>query len=758
MLHKRGGGLRSTAVAAITAAALLVAGLPAHAVAPSPPDLVMGKTGPASVAPDTDVTYTITAAEPRGGGVVNPSFTDVLPAGLTFVSLLVTDNKWTCTTPTPGTNGTISCTRSNNLNGSSSFTLVAHVPAGATNGSTIVNSVTGTTATSEDTSNNTASTTATVAASANLGLAKSITSAVVAGSQVTSTVQVSNAGPNTASSLSLTDVIAAPATFVSATSPTAGVSCGGVAIGGTGTVTCTLATLAPASSFTVTVTVLLPAGATGTYTNTASVTSAATDSVPANNSATASAPITAAADMGIVKSGPATVVPGTTASYTITATNAGPSDAQSVVISDSLPSGTTFVSLAEPSGWTCAKPAVGSSGLVSCSRATMAPSTAVFTLVVSIGSGVTGSVANNATVASSTTDPVPANGSSTSTGSVSVLADLAITKLDSPDPVLAGGQIAYAITATNNGPSDAPAATVTDVLPTGTTFVSLDATGWACTQPAVGSAGTVSCTRALASGASAPIALTVAVAGTAKDAIANTASVADATVTDPAPANNSASTTTGVTTSDVSVTKTAPATVTAGGTLTWTIHVLDAGPSAATAVTLADTLPAGTTFVSLSAPAAGWTCQTPAVGAAGAISCTAATLAPGADDTFTLVGAVPSSAAAGSVIANTATVSATTPDPDASNATAQSSTTVATSADVSVTKTDSPDPVVAGQSITYTITVANAGPSDATGVALADVVPTGTTFVSLTQGSGPTATLSSPAVGGGGTAGASLAT
>ena len=61
-------------------------------------------------------------------------------------------------------------------------------------------------------------------------------------------------------------------------------------------------------------------------------------------------------------------------------------------------------------------------------------------------------------------------------------------------------------------------------------------------------------------------------------------------------------------------------------------------------------------------------------------------------------------------------------------------TAVQTRADLSITKTDSPDPVTAGTNLTYTITVDNAGPSDALGVVVSDVVPAGTSFVSATGG------------------------
>ena len=59
------------------------------------------------------------------------------------------------------------------------------------------------------------------------------------------------------------------------------------------------------------------------------------------------------------------------------------------------------------------------------------------------------------------------------------------------------------------------------------------------------------------------------------------------------------------------------------------------------------------------------------------------------------------------------------------------------SADLSLTKSDSPDPVAAGAALTYTIKVANAGPDTATGVVVTDNLPKGVSFVSAipTQGS-----------------------
>src|SRR4029079_10193490 len=104
--------------------------------------------------------------------------------------------------------------------------------------------------------------------------------------------------------------------------------------------------------------VTVPVGATVVFTATGTVNPAATGDLvnsaqalpPAGHAnrtpaiATDRDPITSRADLGITQTGAAAVGPGTNVVYTLTVTNAGPSDAAGVVVADVTPAGLTFVS------------------------------------------------------------------------------------------------------------------------------------------------------------------------------------------------------------------------------------------------------------------------------------------------------------------------------------------------------------------------------------------------------------------------------
>jgi uncharacterized repeat protein (TIGR01451 family) len=466
------------------------------------------------------------------------------------------------------------------------------------------------------------------------------------------------------------------------------------------------------------------------------------------------------ADLAVSKTdAPDPVTAGSNITYTITAVNNGPDPAVNARIQDQVTGVVTFVSLSQNSGPTagCNFPAVGSPGTVNCFIDPFAPgATAVFTLVVNVNPTTpTGQqVLNPVSIDSfETPDPDPTNNAEIETTTVQALqADLAVSKADSPDPVTPGSNITYTIAATNNGPNAASSVSLQDAIPFNTTFVSLAAPpGWSCTTPMVGSTGSVSCSIAsFASGGSATFTLVVKVSPSAPNGstISNNTLINNQGTQDPNFTNNIGSAQTLVESADLAVTKTdSPDRVPSGTNLTYTITVTNNGGATAQNVTMSDTVPANTTFVSLNAPA-GWTCTTPPPEGTGTVSCTIGSLANGASATFTLVVHVDAGTADGTVITNTANAGATTGDANTGNNSATATSTVGPSADLAVTKT-APASVPFESNLSYSITVTNNGPSPAENASLTDVLPAGTTFVSLAAPAGWSCTT--PAVGGTGT-------
>jgi len=318
----------------------------------------------------------------------------------------------------------------------------------------------------------------------------------------------------------------------------------------------------------------------------------------------------AAADLVVTKVEDADpVTAGSNLTYTITVTNNGPDPADDTSWSDTLPAETTFVSLAQPGGWTCSTPAVGSGGTVSCSLNPFAVDSAVFTLVVAVGSDVTaGTEITNLAAASSTTpDPEPENEVGVAATTVAGSANLSVGKVDTPDPVAAGTNLTYTITVTNAGPNYAGSVVLDDPLPADTTFQSLSApAGWSCSTPAAGAGGNVSCSLASFAPGSAMFTLTVAVgSGVANGTVlTNTAAVTSPTP-DQNPNNESASADTTVTNSTViSATKTASGDFTPGGAVTYTVVLTNtSGQDQADnpGAEFTDVLPAQLTLVSATA-------------------------------------------------------------------------------------------------------------------------------------------------------------
>ena len=346
----------------------------------------------------------------------------------------------------------------------------------------------------------------------------------------------------------------------------------------------------------------------------------------------------------------------------------------------------------------------------------------------------------------------------TSATAAAQTADLVISK-SGTESATAGDTIAYSIFVFNNGPDDASNVTVSDPLPAGTTFVSLDASDgtFTCNTPAVGSGGTVTCT-AVTMPVEGTVRFTVSVktsSAAPSGSITNAATISS-TTPDPNTSDNSSSASTGIVgisaaSADLSVDSMERAvSASAGATASFQVVISNRGPSTANHAKLTNAVPANTTFLSATVadPIGDFHCTTPAVGTTGNIVCTAQTfdVRGGDQPVFTFTFRVNNGVFQETTLSNTASVTADETDPNNSNNTATRTTVVTTaapSADVAV--------AVSGAGTSFGIVVRNDGPNDAASVTLTDAVPSGSTFVSWSQNSGPAFNCSTPSPGATGT-------
>jgi fimbrial isopeptide formation D2 family protein/uncharacterized repeat protein (TIGR01451 family) len=532
---------------------------------------------------------------------------------------------------------------------------------------------------------------------------------VAAGKDITYSLAVTNAGPSEATEATVSDPLPAGTKFVSAEAP-----CEEVA----GVVECALGDLPLGFSHTYKVTVQVLSATTAAIVNEAEVSTVSEDPNPANDTSEVTTPVEPEADLAIVKTGPSVpVLLGGTFSYTLAVENLGPSDATGVTVEDALPAEVELVEggVVTDTG-TCLEAAT-----VECELGTLVPG-AKATIQVTVkavaipAGGVP--VVNTASVASPTKDPELGNDESAAETTILPAADLAITKT-APATVEANGDITYSLHVENLGPSTAHKVVVTDPLPAGTTLVS--------TSPHCEAAGGgVTCVPALegraagelAVGDSADFQVTVHVPfALGAQPLVNTASV-KGEEGDPNTENDQSTVNTMVgPVADLSITKTMGK-AEAGKPLTYTLAVTNHGPSASSAVTVKDSLPAGTTFKS-AAPSQG-TCST----SGQEVTCQLGALASGGSAQVSIT--VEVGATVTGTLRNSAKVEGPEPDPDKTNNESSVEGPVTPAApsapNLKVVKTaDTSSPTV-GTPFHYDVAVSNMGGAEAKNVKIVDTL------------------------------------
>ena len=302
-------GLVSSADAPSTGTQLIV---PAFTKA----DVEIVKTGPATVAPDGTITYTITVTNHGPSNAQSVTWHDPTDGNLTTI----------VSHPCGNTGLTVTCNLGTLAPGETrTFTLMLTVNPGVPEGTVITNcAVVYTGSPDTNTDNNQSCTSTTVgsggATGPNLGIVKTATPTVEVGGTIDYSVTITNHGPGAATDVVVSDPIHVP--FDSISPLPAGCSLQGI------TITCTTPTLAVGESktydFSVTINAGVPAGTH--IMNCATVTS---DNSHASGSAHLDCVQTRVievpkAEVEIVKTGPAKTRPGETYSYTLTRDQRGP--------------------------------------------------------------------------------------------------------------------------------------------------------------------------------------------------------------------------------------------------------------------------------------------------------------------------------------------------------------------------------------------------------------------------------------------------
>lgn len=615
-------------------------------------------------------------------------------------------------------------------------------------------------------SNNSADQTTTITAGANLRLTVSAPATASSGSFVTLDYTVENLGPNI--SLSFTFSFPVPSGLTNFSLP------GGCSLSG-GVITCSFSnSLAVNGTFAFSLTGQVSAAGTSNITAIASLTSSSpADPIASNNSASANIAVTGGTDVtiGMSLAPSSTLLVGDAATFSINASYTGDSP-NGLTIRDTIPSNYSITSVtpAAGSGWNCTV----AGQAISCNRASGAGPGAnislgsidILTEVISAGSAT-----NRATIAA--TGPAESNlannEASVAATFTNPVVDFRANKSGPNDPalVVVGNTYDYVISASNDGNAGfIGTVNMTDTLPAGLEVTSFNENGWSCT-PSVPVTGptTFVCSRDYTAGSpllpgqttpEVTMSALVTAAGTLNNAVA--VASPNANFADNNAANNSATysvqSSAGGASANLSLSKSASlATLPSGAVQTFTLELINAGPSTATNVRLTDSLTplindavgaTGAGFISstvVNNVATGSSCSSASGGGFSRfMTCDFATIpvcTAGTNCPIVTIRVRPGGDAGGRTNSARA-ISSTTADSNLGNNSGSVDYDVEARADVTVSKVASPDPAIAGQDLTYVIAATNIanGLSAAENVTVTDTLPANLIFVSASPASG----------------------
>jgi uncharacterized repeat protein (TIGR01451 family) len=557
------------------------------------------------------------------------------------------------------------------------------------------------------------------------------------GQEVTFTVQVGNTGPSAATGTTVSDVLPFGLTYGASSAP-AGTTYNPI------TGVWSIGTLAPGASITLTVTTSVSSAA-GSFTDTATATDASSVSSTASVDGNAALTVTESGYAGNSVGAATTnaVAAGGDVTYLITAANSGAVTATGVTVTDDLPASFTLDSVTTSTGtvsvsggvltWTVGSLAAGATATLSDTETTNAPSTTqTDTSTVSITSTQTaqfGTSQPNLTSADWSIEVLPA-------------ADLAITDTDGRTAVIPGTSDTYTVGLTDNGPSAAVDATVTDTLPpgftvtghtqpSGSTFTNLGSgvVEWTGINLADGASDTFTVTGAVDPALGAATAFVDIAQVTLPPGEIDTGATNQAVDGEPATPTadlaieqtDSGDTTSG--TFNATTNDTSGGSATPGGSITYTVVVGNtSAQSTMTGVSLNDVLPAAITSDTWSVTASTGTASATTSSGTGTVN-DSLTLGPDSSLTVTIEADI--GAGATGAIANTATLTPPAMTVDTSSFTGSTDLVgLIPQSTLTISDSDGLSTVTPGQVDTYTIVVSNSGPSVAGDIVVTDTVAT----------------------------------
>jgi uncharacterized repeat protein (TIGR01451 family) len=709
-------------------------------------DVTTTISGPATAAAGTSVTLSVITK--NAGPGVAPSTTQTVTLPGVFTSLYVSNggtfsNNGTTTTVTfPAVTGLASGA---NVNNSITLTMPAtalnNVTASVTAASE-TNVLANTATTSVATATAAASPVnlyATILAATDAAPSTALSAPVAPGTTLLLNIVAGNNGPAAAANSVTRVALPAGLTNVLASND-------GVYDATTGIVTFpAVASLASGSSLPYIIQV--PAPTSGPLVPVVSITSTAPETVVADNVASTKVDIVPLTDLTTSVSGPSAPTVGQSATYAITTTNNGPTQALGVTQTVLLPAGLASVSLTSASGAAIALPAGAynpATGLLTLPAAAVAatqPAGASVLNYVTFAVPASASYPVAAAVATTSQETNVTNNMAAVTTTPAPAADMSVA-LSGPSTTVQGNLVTYTVATTNAGPSVNPSSTTTVQLPTGLLNVQVSGGGSysgttglvtfpAQADQAVGAAGAVSNTISFVAPAATPLTLTAQVAATPAGNDPNSTNNSATLNTPVSPANNNVldeSATIAATVGGAAVSANNP--VVAGGSVTFTATALNTNTTAtaATNVLLRLQLPAGLSPANVALSSGTYDPAT------GVVTFDAlASQNPGAANTLTATATVSNVPASTTSLVATAYVSTTNSDQNPTNNATTATLPVALRADVTTT-ISGPATVAPNAPATYLVTTRNVGPSPASAVNTTVQLPTGLSGVAVSDG------------------------